>query len=186
MCYVAKTTAITRKAATSQASTSRQISTMDDGYGSDEWGDIDYHDLIAAADEVELQATPPKPQQWDSSGTIFMDDDFDDFDEDDILYAAVPSIAVPVSPAPSPRKRQVKEEVFYPNLGSSTETLVLDGLAVKKEEKDNAPDELEIVKEEKHNAQPNSAQIAKPEGDGGVKKQLADSWHKRGDDRKVL
>ncbi|KAI5844594.1 hypothetical protein DFP73DRAFT_60876 [Morchella snyderi] len=90
----------------------------EDGYGSETWGEIDYNDLIAVADEVEKQATPTKPpapapqtpaapaQQhlW------FTDDDFDDFDDDDMLSAAVPSIAI-------------TDEVEVVDLTSSVETL---------------------------------------------------------------
>ncbi|KAH0610282.1 uncharacterized protein H6S33_011809 [Morchella sextelata] len=79
----------------------------EDGYGSEAWGEIDYNDLIAVANEVEKKATPTKPpapalqtpastapaaasaqQLW------FTDDDFDDFDDDDMLSAAVPGIAI--------------------------------------------------------------------------------------------
>ncbi|RPB11366.1 hypothetical protein P167DRAFT_536792 [Morchella conica CCBAS932] len=95
----------------------------EDGYGSEAWGEIDYNDLIAVADEVEKKATPTKPpaptpapktpasasaasaqQLW------FTDDDFDDFDDDDMLSAAVPSIAI-------------SDEVEVVDLTSSVETL---------------------------------------------------------------
>lgn len=102
----------------------KNIAMKDDDYGSDEWDDMD-QDLIAAVDEAEQLASNSSKtlseQKRCDNNRLFLEEDFDDLDDDGIQSAAVPklvSFTYPTSP-----KREIQEDVYYPSLVKSMSTL---------------------------------------------------------------